>query len=244
MSNPAMAVGRITEEFTIVERAAMTHDEFLRERLGIFPDKDDTPQWLVIPEAAWTATQVEPEVGWLTEPRLALEVAPDFSQASIVAAGKCTDPDGNEAEGIELVDHRQGVDWVVARTAELAERHGGLPVAVDKGSTADLKFTAELLEAGVDVLLAETADVVLAAADLILGIGARKVWHPKADDQRPLDLSVASAALRPYGDVTLFNRKLGAVVGPVIAASLTLWALRRPVESKESVYEERGLVQL
>jgi hypothetical protein len=228
MSNPAMAVGRITDEFTMVERAAMTHDEFLRERLGIFPDKDDTPQWLVIPEAAWTATNRPPETGWLEAPRFAIEVAVDFSEASIVAAGKCVDPDGNEAEGVELVDHREGVGWLVARVAELTDA-----VAIDKGSTADLKFTDELLAAGVDVLLAETPDVVLAEADLILGVGAKRVFHLGADDQKPLDLSVASLVLRPYSDVTVFDRRVGAVVGPVIAASLALWASRQPVEEDD-----------
>jgi hypothetical protein len=229
MSNPAMSVGRITDEFTVVERAAMTHDEFLRERLGIFPDKDDAPQWLVVPEPAWTAAGVEPEQGWLTAPRLAIEVAPDFSEASIVAAGTCAD-----GEGVELVDHRQGVGWLVARVAELAERHGGHAVVVDKGSPAD-KFTDELLAAGVDVLLAETADVVLAEADLILGVGAKRVFHPKADDQQPLDLSVASLVLRPYGDVTLFDRRAGAVAGPAIAAALALWASRQPVEEDDEI---------
>lgn len=230
MSNPAMSVGRITDEFTLVERAAMTHDEFLRERLGIFPDEDDKPQWLVIPEAAYRATGVEPVAGWMESPRFAVEVAPDFSEASIVAAGTCAD-----GEGVELVDRRQGVGWLVARVAELAVRHGGHAVAIDKGSTADLKFTDEILAAGVDVLLAETADVVKAEADLMLGVGAGSVWHPKADDQQPLDLSVASLVLRPYSDVTVFDRRIGAVAGPAIAAALALWASRQPVEEDDEI---------
>lgn len=223
-ANPGTAVGRITPEFAAVEREAMSDEEYARERLGIFPDEDDEPQWLVIPEAAWSSTVVPAEVGWLVAPRLAVEVAPDFSEASIVAAGACAD-----GEGVELVDHRQGVAWLVARVAELAGRHGGA-VAIDKGSTADLKFTGELLAAGVDVLLAETADVVLAEADLILGVGAGRVFHPRADDQQPLDLSVASVALRPYGDVSLVDRRIGAVVGPFIAAGLALWASRQEPE--------------
>ena len=66
-ANPSMSVGRITAEFAAVEREAMSDEEYARERLGIFPDADDEPQWLVVSEAQYLACDPELDVdvvGW------------------------------------------------------------------------------------------------------------------------------------------------------------------------------------
>ena len=82
----------------------MSDEEYARERLGIFPDTDDEPQWLVVTEAQYLACAPKladgtplpaDAAGWLQTPiALAVELTQDRETITVVAAGQTTDGPG------------------------------------------------------------------------------------------------------------------------------------------------------
>jgi len=228
-ANPGTAVGRITQEFTLIERAAMTDEEFRRERMGIVElDLGAALRWQVIDAAAWAVTESDADP-WIEAPRFAVEVEPGDAGACIAVAGVL--PDGH---GIELVDRRDGTKWLTARLAELVERHApGRAVLVDAGSEADTFAGLHFGPASIDVERLKTADVVQASADLARGVADGSVFHRSDHDQALLTEAAAAATKRTYGDVWLWDRRTGAVVLPILAASLALWGSRQSIAEPE-----------
>jgi hypothetical protein len=112
----------------------MTDEEYARERLGIFPDDDGAPQWEVVTEEQWEACGTREQVGpgWLGDPpTFAVEFTVDRSAASIGVAGR--HPNGGVA--VEVIDRRDGVDWVLARLVELG-KHRPKAILIDPRSPA------------------------------------------------------------------------------------------------------------
>ena len=124
-ANPALGL-RIPAEIVEAERAAMTDEDFSRERLGLWAAKDMSdalPGW---------AAQVDPGSGPDGPVALAFDVAPDRSRASIAAAGRR--PDG--ALHVELIESQAGTRWLPARVAQIVAEHSPLAVWVNAGSAA------------------------------------------------------------------------------------------------------------
>lgn len=242
--NPAAASGRGGGMEFLEEQFRRLPDSFAQEHLGVWgapPSEDDEAAWEVISEVRWKATgatPAEPE-GWMLDPvSLGIEVAPDFSWASIGAAGDCRD--GGDA--VELVEHRPGTAWLVARAAKLATDHKPKTVVIDPRSPA-AAFIEALTAAGVTVVEPKTAEVVRAAGALYVGVEQGGVVHLATDDQVPLDEAVASAAKRTVSDAWVWQASPTAA--PLRAVTLALLGHRRPPESDpDSVYESRGLVVL
>lgn len=217
-ANPAMEVGRITERFSRVERTAMDDDEYARERLGIFPDADDEPQWLVVGEADWAACASELAAGWLADPvTLAVEVTPDHRWASIGAAGAHGD-----GVALEVVDHREGTDWLLDRLVELHGRHSPKALLIDPQSPAgkSTSLLRDLEAAGITVTEVASADYARACGTLLDATVARTVTH---HHQAELDEAVAHAAKRTLGDAWVFDRRGTTVVTPLATVALARW---------------------
>ena len=221
-ANPAFGT-RINEDFVFgVERATMDDEEFGRERLGIFPDPDEdteVPGWLVIGEDAWkacgtdeTAKQSE-KPGWLVGAvTLAVEVRPDRSSATVVAAGECREG----GIGVEPVASGVGVGWIVAEVQALCERGDVATVVVDEGGPAGVLIDP-LIAAGVDVTRVAFADVKQATAEFFDAVTAAEVVHR---DRPELSEAVGWAQKRPAGDTWLIDRKGPHDASPLVAAVL------------------------
>jgi len=108
-------IGTLTDLKTIRTRhAKLPTPQFLREYLGVWPEDFNTS---AIEPGLWN----DARAAYIEKPdsfALAFDVAPDQSTAAIAAAWRV---DG--VAFLEIVDHRQGVDWLGPRLIELAKRY-------------------------------------------------------------------------------------------------------------------------
>jgi hypothetical protein len=121
---PALGM-TIDEETVAADFATMDQGEFARAYLNRWAPKGVPVfafgQWLACLD---DASKAQGSIAF------AIDVAPDRSTASIAAAG-------GRADGrihVELVDRRDGTDWVVSRMGELVERWR--PVACDRSRSS------------------------------------------------------------------------------------------------------------
>lgn len=237
-ANPALDV-RLSRVFIRgVERDSMDDEEFARERLGVFSDEDDEPQWLVVPREAWASTAAAP-LELLDPVTLALECPADLSSAAIAAAGSSGD-----GAAVELAEWLPSTDTLVARLVEIHETHGTRGVVIDPRSPANL-FSEAIAAAGVPVIEAKTHDVIQAALGIYVGITGGTVLHPLGGPHaEKLERAVAVAEQRKVGESWLIDRHADPDVGPFIAASLALWGHRLPVGGNTGVsaYEDNDLM--
>lgn len=152
--NPALGI-RIQEWFLAKQlenfTAAGKPKKFDTEHLGLWPD-DPTKAWAVLPEADWS--DVLDELGQPQDPVVfAIDTTPERSQSAIAVVGSRADGDLHG----ELVDHRPGTGWVVARAVDLVKRWRPAALIIDPAGAAS-GFIADLqteLCAGLTPLLPE-----------------------------------------------------------------------------------------
>jgi hypothetical protein len=111
-ANPGMG-RRLSESFTIKERAALGDIEFARERLGV----PDEPSINAIFKPEKWDTLRDP----LSQPRnpvsFGIDTNPDRSWTTITASSIRRDGRVH----VEIVDRRRGINWAVSRLVELKE---------------------------------------------------------------------------------------------------------------------------
>lgn len=225
LTNPAYGT-RIDEEFIAQEFAAMPPVEFARERLGIWPPRDSGAT--VINLAEWAkladrAAQPGADVAF------AVDIAPDRRTAAIVMYGQRPDGVGY----LEVVDHREGTDWLVDRLAGLRDRWKPAAVGLDVGSPAG-SLLLDLERAGFrvpedpdrpqrgDLAVPTTREVAAACGQLVDAVAQRTLRHA---DQPPLNSAVAGVKTRPLGDAWAFARRTSSVdISPLCGAALARWA--------------------
>ncbi len=213
--NPGLGV-RISEEFVETELAAMTSEEFERERLGI-PSAPDNSAGVFGP-GVWPVLKDEgsqPDGPVI----IALDVSPNFEFASFALAG--TRSDG--LTHAELVDRRAGTAWVVARAQALCERYG--PLIVDpRGPVSGL--LDDLKAAGVELVELADGDFPKACAALQKDVLDGTYRHL---GQAPLDAAVAGAQIRPSGDAWRWSRSSSYVdISPLVAVTVAFWKAAKP----------------
>lgn len=146
--------------------------------------------------------------------RFGLDVAEDRSSAAIAAS---------DGEDVELVEHRQGVGWVVDRCNELLARWGGV-VALDFGGPAGV--LADQLDV-VDRL--KGREVAQACGQFFDRVAERRV---RVRSDQALDTAVEGAVKKAVGDLWVWSRKASSAdVTPLMAT--TLAAVAQPEESDE-----------
>jgi hypothetical protein len=219
--NPGLPHGRPDQEFTAVERAAMTDEEYARERLGIFAEHDDAPTWEVVTEADWKACATEVAEGWMADPvTFALEVSVDRSVSCIAAAGASL----TGGVAVEVVDRHEGTDWVLDRLLAL-QAHNPKALLIDPRSPAGA-FLRDLTDAGVTVTEVTSQDYARACAhlrDAIVGQSARKSPQTTHHHQDELDAAVSWAQVRLLGDAFVWNRRGDHDVTALAAVTLARW---------------------
>lgn len=217
-ANPALGY-RMTEEALAAALAVDPEDVFRTEVLS---------QWVTtldpaIPPAVWAAL-VDPGAPRGTGPVFALDVAPDQSSATIAVAWRRSDG-GTQ---VMLADHRPGVEWVVARAAELTRTWRGRLIVEGTGTAAFLLPTLE--QAGATVETVTRRFFVDACAALDAAVTARSVRH---GGQAELNAAVAVARWSTAGDAgqRVLSRK-DPRVSPLVAATFALHAITIPAPSR------------
>jgi hypothetical protein len=146
----------------------------------------------------------------------ALDATPDRSAACIATAGR------TEAGhlGIEVVDHRRGTGWVVARLVELVGKYKPCALVVDPAGPAG-SLLSELETAELDVVTVNAREYAQACGQLFDAVAQSTLRHQ--GDQR-LDSAVLGAATRSLGDAWAWARKSTSVdISPLVAVTLALW---------------------
>lgn len=232
-SNPALGI-RITEEAVETELGRLQPSDFARERLGLFPDQlDDTERLIGDEDWAGCERSGSKIAGPLA---LAVEVSADRRWATVAASGSVADGVGLH---VEVVEHRRYTGWVPARLVELRDRHRPVAIVVNPSGPAGA-LVADIEAAGVVLVKASGRDLVAAcgaALDEIVEHRWRHIGQPV------LNLAVAEAGRRTVGDAWVFDRRGAADVSALVAVTLAAWGARSWL-SKDSVYEERGLLVL
>ncbi len=181
-------------------------------------------QWVTTVDAAispavWDAL-ADPEAGRGRELVFALDVAPDHSSASVAVTWRRPD----SAAHVVLADHRQGVEWVVPRCAELLRNWGGRLIVEQTGTAAFL--LPQLEQAGGKVETVTRRFYADACSTLDAAVSARSLRH---GNQPELNAAVAVARWSSSGDAgqRVLSRK-DPRVSRLVATALALHGLTLP----------------
>ncbi len=214
-ANPSLGYG-ITQSYVADEYHALPATEFGRERLGLVPDGESGS---AVPSMVWDDAQ-DPGSVLPDDARcvFGVDVQPGGKSASVAVCGVRADG----RRHVELIDHRDGTDWVAGECARLVAAWGGEVVADPNGPAGPL--IVDLVAAGVAVRSVAARDVRAAAGGFVAGLSSGVVVV------RPspvLDAAVGVARPRPAGDGswTWTRRDVTKDISPVVAASLAVWAV-------------------
>lgn len=224
-ANPALGY-RLKEDFTANERSSMSDEAFARERLGVWPPRQSGHA--VIDEKLW-ASLADRQAGFTEDIALGVDVTPDRRYSSICAYGM-TD---SGVPTLEVIEHRRGTDWVVARLAELKAAWNPVAIGIDPRSPAG-SLLLDLQAAGLeppddpevprygDLALTSTQDVGAACGQIVDAVNQKAIRHR---DQSVLNSAVSNGKTRPLGDSWAWGRRVSEVdISALVAATLARWA--------------------
>lgn len=217
-ANPALGI-RISAEHVANERRSMDARTFAVERLGVgdWPRTDGAES--IIGMGVWDELADTRSLA-LDPVWFCLDVTPNRDRATISAAGLRADGRFH----VEVIDRRNGTDWLPARCVALKlshKPHGFL--ADDRGPVASL--IPEIKLAGVDVETLNAQDHAQACGFLIDAVNQGKLVHLA---QPELRAAIKGAATRPLGDAWAWSRKNSHVdISPLVSCTLALWGFGR-----------------
>jgi hypothetical protein len=212
----------ISLEFLVEESKSMRLPDFMREYLCYrINDSDDR----VINWEQWKSlARYDVIVG--ADPLIAIDISWDRARAAIVACSRVGD-----YLPIEVIEAKEGVEWLTDRTIEIAERHR-CPVVVDTGGPAAAMHLI-LENNGIEVIPFAAKDVAMAAGSFYDNVRNKRICH--LDDYR-LNDAIKGATKRPIGERWGFNRKGNVDISPLVAASFAAWAVDSYRYDKPSIY--------
>lgn len=201
--------------YTIDERAVrdaldqMGEEQFRRAYLNQWPAVEAS--W----RAGWPQLASDDRIPADARVFLAVDAQVTHRTAAITAAAPL--PDGRIA--VEVIDHRNGVDWLPGRIVELCKRHRS-PIGLK--ATGPLGYLIpELTKAGVKVTELSATDYADAAGRLRTLIVSGGIAHP-ADPR--LDRAVDGIETTHSGDRSVWRKKDSTVdETPLVAVSLAVW---------------------
>jgi phage terminase large subunit-like protein len=221
-ANPAIGY-RIRREFIETERQALPPNEFARERLGIWPDDGSGS---VISSKVWDPLS-DPDSRPGRALAFAVDAAPDRNSAAIASAGMRTDGRVHT----KIVDHRQGMGWIVPRLAGLISTYRPVAVMMDPAGpigsiVADL--TDVLRE---DFGVPDFEPVLVTAREMAQACGT---FHDDAVNDRirhcgqdVLTAALKAATTRPLGDAWAWHRRESTDdITPLVASTLAVHGFR------------------
>jgi hypothetical protein len=202
-ANPATG-RRISVEYIAAERRALPPEEFGRERMGWWDDpfEDAHP----FPAEDW-ALRVDTTAARPAGPALAVAVTRDRSMAAIGAAGRVDD-----VSHVDVLDHRAGTGWIVARAVELYDAVDACALVLDPTGPAGA-LEQDLLEAGFSTkpVGGERRLVIVTAREYAQACGALvdDVVNDRLRHRNRAELNTAARAVRtrPLADAYAWSRK-------------------------------------
>lgn len=248
VANPGLESGRLQLAVIEGERANLSEEGFMRERLGMWSGADSRS---VIPAQLWLDAGDDFSVA-VDRFALGVEVAPDMERASVALAGQRDDG----AWHVELDEAREGVDWLVPYVTALLEANpqiravvadAGGPVAplIEQRGPANWVFKGTR----VSVYTPRSAELAAGCASLLAGVVTGEVRHTR---QGQVGTAVSGAGKRAFGTDTgmwVWSRKSAAVdITPVQAITLALIGAqadqikRKPFRRVKDASERRAVV--
>jgi len=120
---------------------------------------------------------------------------------------------------VEVIDHREGLGWMVERTREVAERHRPCMLVVDAAGPAG-SLILNLQAAGLRITAPTTREVAQSCGAFLDACGPETA-SVRYLGRSPLDAAVAGARLRPLPDASAWARRGPTVaISPLVAATL------------------------
>jgi hypothetical protein len=217
---PALASGRISIETVRSEYATFPEEVFARERLGTWiSGTGQSP----IDAEKWTALYDEHskiDSGHV----LAIDMSPARSSATLAVAGHTApDAQGNTKIHIETIDHRIGVNWILAKTIDVAQRNGIKSVVLDGGGPA-ASLADDLRAAKLKVIIMTTQNVKDACGLFVDAVDDQSMVHIS---QPTLNTAVANARKRKIQDAFAWSRSIPtADITPLVATTYAAWGAR------------------
>ncbi|HSE45108.1 MAG TPA: hypothetical protein VLA89_07240 [Gemmatimonadales bacterium] len=215
MANPGMGI-RIAQSHIAGEMRALGHREFLTERLGVgdWPDPDPNAGGKIKLEA-WNAL-IDAQSSAQDPIFFAFDVSEDRKWATIAASGIRKD----DLSHIEVVDRRDGTEWVPERLHELTKKHRHVSV-LTHGSGPGASLLHEMEHLGVKVEPIPTHEYVKACGLLFDVVERQTLRHL---GQPELAHAIKGAADRQIDDAWAWSRKNSHVdISPLVAGTLAHW---------------------
>jgi hypothetical protein len=208
----------VTEEGVEALYDELGPELFMREILCVWDAELGTDERL-ISGPAWDMVN-EPAVAPTGRIAFGVDVHEERRSASIVAA--------SEHKEVELVDHRDGIDWVVPRVIELCTKWDTLCAFDVSGPAGSLAH--ELGKLGRRLAPVSGADMPKACASFFDDVAESRL---RVKRDRALDKAVAGARRRFVGDAWKWTRRDSSVdITPLVAATVGLWSIgTRPPRS-------------
>ena len=218
-ANPGYGI-RITPRFIEKERDAFEGNEieWWRERLGVGQWPADSEGWAVIPEKWFKVTKDKrPEPERVQRPVFAVDIALDRSSAAIAVAGY-RGSDGRT--GIQIIDHRQGTGWLLARIKDIHARWKPVKWIIDKRAAAGSLIT-EMEKADIPVETLQAAEVAHASGLLFDAFRDDTIRHYA---QASFRTALAGAEWRKLSESRAFDRvNAGSDQTPLLAGAFAHW---------------------
>jgi phage terminase large subunit-like protein len=200
----------VSEEAIAADFVTMNLLEFRRAYLNQWCDRSVHEP--VIDEAVWNGlkdTESEP----VDPVAFAVDATPERSAASIAVAGRRED---GRFHG-EVIEHRQGTGWLLARILELENRWRPCAWLLDPAGPAGSLIPA-LQDAGIEPVLISSREMTQACGALYDDWVNDNFRHL---DQAPLNAAIGGAKKRPLGDAWAWHRKDSTVdISPLVAVTL------------------------
>jgi hypothetical protein len=216
--NPALGLGRVSEESILRLRRSLSEDGFAREMLGMWPRQiSELVGWQVIPEQPWRLR------GGLDRERptdsitFGLDASwPDAAFGAITVAGRLEDDDVS----VQVIEHRPSTGWMVKRAIELDQSHPDAVFVLDKAGPAG-HLLQELEAAGLEVMTPAMQEIARAFARFRAEVMGDEPCL-RHYDQSELDDALKAASKRPLGDAFTWARQGEADISPLTAATMAI----------------------
>lgn len=210
-------------EFLRLEAQTMREDMFIREYLC---RRSIATHDQIIPMELWMDLNRPDVMVPMDGLVLGLDIRMDRMGASLMACGAV-----DTYLPIEIVEARQGLDWVLERTVEVARRWNA-PVAIDVGGPG-ANLIPSLESHGITIVPLAAREVTLAAASFYDNCYAKRICH--MNDYR-LNDAITGASRRAVGDRWAFDRRGHWDISPLVAASLAGWVVETGMANRPTIY--------
>jgi len=212
----------ISLDFMRMEAETLRLDQFMREYLchRIAKSREQ-----LIPADRWMEAY-RTDITIPADLVLALDISMDRQRASLMAAGAV-----GSYIPLEVIDGREGLDWVLERCVQVAQRWLA-PIVIDAGGPA-ASLIAPLEALHVTVIPIATREVSNAAAMFYDAVLAKRICH--MNDYR-LNDAVTGASKRAVGERWAFDRRGHIDISPLVAASFAVWAIETGQIQKPGIF--------